>query len=122
MDLFQQGTPVVVVPGFPFPTEIVENPLASSIGTTVQRIFVNNANRVFWYLENRSSVPLFIGFSTAASSAAGILVDANGGWVSMALAEDGEAIYKEVWALGTAAGQSIYSFEINRDLSVQVGR
>jgi len=63
---------------------------------------------------NLSVNVVYIAFDSDVGPAKGILLDANGGWASMAVDEDGEAVAYAVHALATGAASAIYVFEIEK--------
>jgi len=99
---------------FGFPTRPVENPVAASVGTTAAEILKNNPDRVFWLVVNLSANVVYMGLSGDVSSTKGIRLDTNGGWASMSVEEDGEAVAYQVFAIASGAGSAIYVLEIEK--------
>jgi len=69
---------------------------------------------VFWLVVNLSVNVVYIGFDSDVSATKGIWLDANGGWASMAVDEDGEAVAYGVHALATGAASAVYVLEIEK--------
>jgi hypothetical protein len=113
------GTPVVVVPGFPFPTSIRESQPSFSIGTTVATLLQNNADRVFWYAENLGGFQARAGFNRQVTVSYGRLIDSAGGWMSAQLDEDGETVGWEVFAIANGGTTGFYVCEVVRVISPQ---
>ena len=109
------GAHEVSVKRFGFPTRLIENPLITALGLTVDAILAPNPDRVFWLIVNLSVNVVYIAFDRDVSAAKGIWLDANGGWASMAVDEDGEAVAYGVYGLATGAASAIYVLEIEKD-------
>jgi len=99
---------------FGFPTRAVENPVIDSVGTTAAEILKNNPDRVFWLVINLSPNVVYLGFTGEVSSTRGIRLDSYGGWASMSVEEDGEAVAYLIFALATGASSAIYVLEIEK--------
>jgi len=99
---------------FGFPTRPVENPVAASVGTTAAEVLRNNPDRVAWLVVNLSANVVYVGFSGDVSSSKGIRLDPNGGYTSMSVEEDGEAVAYPVFAVATGADSAIYVLEIEK--------
>ena len=99
---------------FGFPTRAVENPVTDSIGTSAEEILRNNPDRVFWLVVNLSSNVVYVALSEEVSATHGIRLDANGGWASMSVEEDGEAVAYAVHAKATGAASAIYVLEMEK--------
>jgi len=99
---------------FGFPTRAVENPVIASVGTTAAEILRNNPDRVFWLVINLSPNVVYGALSGDVSGSKGIRLDAYGGWASMSVEEDGEAVAYPVFAIATGADSAIYVLEIEK--------
>ena len=99
---------------FGFPTRAVENPVVAAVGTSALTVLRNNPDRVFWLVVNLSTNVVYVALSEEVSATHGIRLDANGGWVSMSVEEDGEAVGYEVYALATGADSDIYVLEMEK--------
>ena len=99
---------------FGFPTRAVENPVVAAVGVAVLTVLRNNPDRVFWLIVNLSANIVYVGLAGDVSATKGIRLDANGGWVSMSVEEDGEAVGYEVFAVATGAASAIYVLEMEK--------
>lgn len=104
----------VSVKRFGFPTRLLENPVTNAIGVSAEPILAPNPDRVFWLIVNLSTNVVYIGFEQDVSATKGIWLDANGGWASMAVDEDGEAVAYGVYGLAAGAGSAIYVIAIEK--------
>lgn len=100
---------------FGFPTRAVENPVVAAVGVTVVKILRNNPDRVFWIVVNLSANVVYVALSEDVSATKGIRLDANGGFTSMSVEEDGEAVAYDVYALATGAASAIYVLAIEKE-------
>jgi len=99
---------------FGFPTRPVENPVVAEVSTTAAEILRNNPDRVFWIVVNLSANVVYVGLSGGVSATKGIRLDANGGFTSSSVEEDGEAVAYQVFAIATGAASAIYVLEIEK--------
>ena len=99
---------------FGFPTRAVENPVVAEVGTDATEILKNNPDRVFWLTLNLSGNTIYAALSEDVGPAKGIRLDANGGWASMSVEEDGEAVAYAVHAKASAAASAIYVLSIEK--------
>ena len=99
---------------FGFPTRAVENPVVAAVGTSAVVILKNNPDRVFWLVVNLSTNVVYVALSEDVGDAKGIRLDANGGWASMSVEEDGEAVAYAVHAKATGAASAIYVLEMEK--------
>jgi len=80
-------------------TDVVVNPLVSSVGTSVTRLLGNNPNRVAWRIVNLSSNNLYILNDEEVSSSRGIMLYPNGGTASMVWDKDFNTVCWEVYGV-----------------------
>lgn len=99
---------------FGAPTRKVLNPLTNLVGTTATPILANNPERVGWIIQNRSAVPIGIGFGANTTLADFFTLDANGGILTAKIIEDGELVIDPVFAIASVAGSEIFVVEIER--------
>ena len=99
---------------FGFPTRAVENPVVAAVGTTADAVLRNNPDRVFFLVVNLSTNVVYVGLARDVGAAKGIRLDANGGWVSMSVEEDGEAVAYQIFAIATGAASAIYVLEMEK--------
>jgi len=99
---------------FGFPTRAVENPVVAAVGTTAAEILKNNPDRVFFLVVNLSTNIVYVGLASDVSATKGIRLDANGGFVSFSVEEDGEAVAYQIFAIATGAASAIYVLEIEK--------
>ena len=99
---------------FGFPTRAVENPVSDEIGTSAEPVLKNNPDRVFWLIVNLSTNVVYVALARDVGATKGIRLDSNGGWVSMSVEEDGEAVGYEVFAVATGAASAIYVLEMEK--------
>jgi len=97
-----------------FPTVLHINPVTNTVLTTPTEILRNNPNRVFWLLVNLSGNNGFAGWDTEVSNTRGILLAANGGFLSATVEEDGELVIHPVYAVNLNAQGTYYTVEIER--------
>ena len=99
---------------FGFPTRAVENPVVAEVGTSALTVLQNNPDRVFWLVVNLSTNIVYVALKSDVAATKGIRLDANGGWVSMSVEEDGEAVGYEVFAVATGEDSAIYVLEMEK--------
>ena len=89
----------------------VENPVTDSVSQAAKLILRNNPDRIGWLVVNLSGSSVYVGYSPTVSSTRGILLSAGGGSASSTVAEDGESVAWELWAIGAADNLAIYVVE-----------
>lgn len=94
------------------PTTQVET--LASVGTSVQRILVNNARRLGWIIYNRSSNSIDLSYKSSVTSGSGVPLPASNGFATVSIDFEGEAPISEVWAISSGASSSIYIVEYYR--------
>jgi len=97
-----------------FPSRPIINPVTDTVATTPTLILRNNPDRIFWLIVNLSANNGYMGWDTLVSSTRGLLVAANGGFVSASIEEDGELVIQEVYAVNLAAQGTYMIVEIER--------
>jgi len=88
--------------------------VTDTVLTTPTLILRNNPDRIFWLVVNLSANNGYLGWDTLVSSTRGLLVAANGGFVSASIEEDGELVIHEVYAANLAAQGTYMIVEIER--------
>ncbi len=83
-----------------------------NVGTSVTPLIGNNPRRVFWMAVNRTPNEGALGLDPTLTFANGILLGPNGGFASMAVEEDGEAVGYAVFAIQNIAGGTWYVLEV----------
>lgn len=94
------------------PTRLVQNPVTNSVGATPTLLLPNNPERVGWLIMNRSIADIAISFLPTPVLTDDWLITNSGGYVSMNVQEDGEAVTQAVYAIGPAAGNTVYVVEV----------
>jgi len=97
-----------------FPSRPIINPVTDTVETVATLILRNNPDRIFWLVVNLSPNNGYLGWDTQVSSTRGLLVAANGGFVSANIEEDGELVIAEVWAVNLNAAGTYMIVEIER--------
>ena len=99
---------------FKGPTRPVVNPVTDTVKTTATRILNNNPDRVEVLIVNLSDNRGHIGFDSKVGPTRGIPVEAQGGFVSMCIEEDGETVGYEIFARNQVAAGKWYILEVER--------
>jgi len=99
---------------FGFPTRAIENPVVAQVGVDAVTVLQNNPDRVFWLIINLSDNTIYVAFKSDVSATKGIRLDANGGFASACVDEDGELPAYEVFAMATGAASAIYVLAIEK--------
>lgn len=97
---------------FGAPTRPAVNPVTASVGTSGVLILENRPKRTMALIVNLSANTLYIGWDREVSSTRGVLVSANGGYISLIYEEDGDLVGQALYAVATAAASSIYVVEV----------
>jgi len=97
-----------------FKTRLIINPVTDAVATTATEILKNNPDRVFWLIVNLSGNNGFAGWDRQVSSTRGLLVAANGGFVSANIDEDGELVIYPVYAVNLNAPGTYMIVEVER--------
>jgi len=97
-----------------FKTRLVVNPVTDTVGTTATPILQNNPDRIFWLIVNLSGNNGYVGWDNAIGSTRGLLVAANGGFVSACIEEDGELVIYPVYAINLNASGTYMIVEVER--------
>lgn len=93
-------------------SHINKNPLVNSVAVTITKVFDNNFDRVALVFVNLSANVIYLAPSTAPSATNGIYVAANGGNVSMTLAEDFALVCEEFYAIAIGGASAVYCIEV----------
>lgn len=93
-------------------TYIVER--AVSVGTARVTILENNPNRLAWDIINTSLIEIRVSSNPSLTNATGFLLAPQGGGMGMNFQEDGDGVGYEMYAIGVAAGGSIWLREVIR--------
>ena len=109
-----RAVPVQIAPGYPFPTQWVENPAETAVTTSPTEILRPNANRLEWYVENVGTADMRIGHRRNISATVGELVASGGGFVEYLMEEDGQKVLEPVFAIGLSASTTVYVWELFR--------
>lgn len=83
-----------------------------TVSNSVTEILPNNPRRLSWHVCNRSSSPVYFAFSTELTIGNGFFLDANGGFASMTVAEDGEAVGYSVYAISASESAIVRVSEV----------
>ena len=97
-----------------YPTRLIINPVTPTVGTAPTLILKNNPDRIFWLIVNLSAYDGYAGWSTDVSATKGLLIPANGGYASASIAEDGELVIYEVYAINLTASGTWMIVEVER--------
>jgi len=83
-----------------------------NVDTTTQQILADNPRRVMWFITNAGVFDVQIGFEAALVYGRGLLLAANGGYASMLVSEDAEAVAYPVFAVASAGPTWLYIGEV----------
>lgn len=92
------------------PTTLLERVIVLS--DVLTEILNNNPRRLSWHICNRDVSPIYYGFSTNVSENNGFFLAANGGFASMHVTEDGEAVGYPVYALSVSGAAVVRIMEV----------
>lgn len=90
-------------------TRSYENPVTSTVATTVTQILRNNPDRFSYTIINLDVNAVFIAFDKGVSLTRGILITANGGSLTLSAKEDGELVGYDVFAISDTAASEIFT-------------
>jgi hypothetical protein len=85
-----------------------------TVGTTVTRIVANNPRRVKYTLLNLGAVDVFVSPTADVTTSAGLKLVASTGTGEVNAADDGEEVIQEVYAIASAAGNTVMISEVVR--------
>ena len=85
---------------------------SATVGTTASRIVVNNPRRVKLLLLNLGAVDVFVSFSSDVSTSSGLKLVASTGTLEANAADDGEEVISELYAIASAAGNTVMISEV----------
>jgi len=97
-----------------FKTRLIVNPVTNTVETMATEILRNNPDRIFWLIVNLSGNNGYIGWDREVSNTRGLLVAANGGYVSACIEEDGELVIYPVFAINLNASGTYMIVEVER--------
>jgi hypothetical protein len=93
----------------------VENENTVSVSTSVLSAINGNGDRMGLLIMNLGAANVFVAVSSAVSSSFGILLGANGGFVSLNVRDDFTMQTRQWWAVCPTGGPStIYTLELTR--------
>jgi hypothetical protein len=75
------------------------------------QLLANNPRRIFWYVQNVAVNNMYVMRPDDLANNIGVLLGANGGWVSMRLQYDGEAVTEAIWGTNLVATGNAYVME-----------
>ena len=99
---------------FGFKTTEVENPVTEDVSTSPTLILRNHPDRVAYTVVNMGDVRMYCAFDERVSADRGIVLDANGGSLSVNAYDDGMLVVREVWARTASGTKKVYVQEVNR--------
>lgn len=92
------------------PTQpVISRPTAS---TTAADIIGGDPRRVFWMVVNRGTTDVNLDVGATATSGNGILLAAGGGYASMDVLEDAEAVTYSVSVLASSGTPQLWVYEV----------
>lgn len=96
----------------------VDNPL-SVVG--VANLLRPDPERILWFVVNLSANDMYLGFTEDTGSAKGILLSANGGFVSTAVIEDFELTTLPMYVYSLVADNQLYMVHVKRESRIREG-
>lgn len=85
-------------------TRTIVNPVVTTHPGDVALVARENADRLMLLIVNLSAAAMYLGWDSETSDSRGILIDANGGFVSLVADDDGELVGYEAYVYSAAAG------------------
>ncbi len=85
-----------------------ESPVGAVVNAASALLLPNNPDRVGLIIVNLSANVIYISPRDPAAAAAGIRLDANGGWRSFVWDEDFELVSHDWYAIATGAGSAVF--------------
>lgn len=82
--------------------------LTFTVANSPRPVLINDPDRIFWIIMNRSPYHLEIGFDDSFTLGTAILLPPNGGAAVMTVDEDGEAVTYPVWIASPVAPFTVY--------------
>lgn len=92
-------------------TSYAENPITATVLTTVTRLLGNNPNRLSFLIVNMGSSAIYVSPQSSVSSSRGIVLGANGGFLSQIWSEDFDMVGFEWYSIASAS-TAVYVIEI----------
>lgn len=89
-------------------TRSFEDPVTSTVATTVTQILKNNPDRFTYTIVNLTAYAVYVAFDRQVSTSRGILITANGGSLTISAKEDGELVGYEVFAISNSSASTIF--------------
>ena len=87
---------------------------SQTVGTSPSRIVTNNPRRVYYVLSNLSSSDIYLAFTSSVSTTSGLKLVAGTGIAEVNASDHGEEVVSEVWAVSSAAAQTVMVLEVYR--------
>lgn len=87
---------------------------SQTVGTSASRLLPNNPRRVYYLLSNLSSSDVYLAFTSAVSTTSGLKLVAGTGIAEVNASDHGEEVVSEVWAVSSAASQTVMVLEVYR--------
>lgn len=87
------------------------DPVTNTVDVVPQRVATANPNRVALTIVNLSNFNIYIAWDNQVSSTRGILLDAQGGNLTLYWEDDLELVTQEVWGVSPAGAASIFVVE-----------
>jgi hypothetical protein len=87
---------------------------SATVGTSVTRIVDNNPRRVKLTLLNLGAVDVFVSPTADVTTSAGLKLVAATGTGELNASDDGEAVITEIYAIASAAGNTVMISEVER--------
>lgn len=94
---------------FGMKTRSIQNPVTSTVATSVTKILRNNPDRLAYTIVNLTAYSVYVGFDSEVSTSRGILVPASGGTLTLSADEDGELVGYEVYAISSGSASTIFT-------------
>lgn len=88
---------------------VISRPTAS---TTAGDVLGGDAKRVFWMIVNRGTTDVSLDLEAAATAGNGILLAAGGGYASMDVTEDAEAVTYRVSAIAASGTPQLWVYQV----------
>jgi len=92
--------------------KLVERLALPISNVTPTQVLLNDPDRVFWVVMNRSPYFGSISFYDVFTTATGLYLAGGGGYISMSVDEDGEAVTYPVWGISSVNAQNWYTFTL----------
>lgn len=80
-----------------------------------QNVLPGDPERTLWIIYNLSASDIYVGFGGEVGANNGMIVPSGGGFITMNVTEDYEAVTLPVWVYSSAAGNQLYIMSTRRD-------